>query len=49
MPPFASPCCTKLEELRAKLPSLQTRYGSHVKDVEAVEELLQSCDVTEWV
>ncbi len=38
-----------LDELRAKLASPRTRYRSRAKVVEAVEELLQNCDVTEWI
>ena len=38
-----------LDELRAKLVSPRTRYRSRVKVAEAVEELLQNCDVTEWI
>ena len=38
-----------LDELRAKLALPRTRYRSRAKVVEAVEELLQNCDVTEWI
>ncbi len=38
-----------LDELRAKLASPRTRYRSRAKVIEAVEELLQNCDVTEWI
>ena len=38
-----------LDELRAKLASPRTQYRSRAKVVEAVEELLQNCDVTEWI
>jgi transposase len=39
----------RLDELRAKLASLRTRYRSRAKVAEAVEELLQNCEVTEWI
>lgn len=39
----------RLDELRAKLASPRTRYRSQAKVAEAVEGVLQECDVRAWV
>ena len=38
-----------LDELRAKLASPRTRYRSRAKVAEAVEALLQDCEVSQWI